>query len=61
MEIYINWTPVKFYNWTKWSEIKFWFFTFKKFRYIKGAIIRFCGIYFQIMESNATDKLINFG
>lgn len=35
-----------------------WFFMFKKYKNINGFICRICGVYFNIREKNATEKLI---
>jgi len=35
-----------------------WFYMFKKYSYIKGFIIRICGVYINVREDNATEKLI---
>lgn len=35
-----------------------WIWTYKPYTYVKGFIIRICGIYFNVTEENATEKLI---
>lgn len=37
---------------------KNWFFYFKKFKNIKGFVIRIMGFHFIIKEKNGTEKLI---
>ena len=35
-----------------------WFWYFKRYTYIKGFIIRICGIHINIREKNGTAKMI---
>ena len=37
---------------------KHWFFMFKRYTAVKGFIMRICGVYFNVRENNATEKLI---
>lgn len=43
---------------TKFYPHHTWFWTFKRYRYIKGFILRVFGVYVNVRESNAMDKLI---
>jgi len=58
MKIDVDWTSTKHYDWTKWSQVKFWLWYFRKYKYINGFVIRICGVYFNIRENNATEKLM---
>jgi len=35
-----------------------WFYMFKKYTNIKGFVIRICGVYINVRENNALEKLI---
>lgn len=37
---------------------KEWFFMFKRYTAVNGFIIRIFGVYFNVRENNATEKLI---
>ena len=58
MKIHIQQVSLKYYNSHKWNQVKYWFFYFRKFRFICGATIRIFGITCTITESNALLKLI---
>jgi hypothetical protein len=38
-----------------------WFWKFEKYKFVKGVKIRICGIYFNIRDKDALDKLIKIG
>lgn len=40
------------------NGLKQWFFYFRKYQNIRGFIMRICGVYFNIRENNATQKLV---
>jgi hypothetical protein len=42
----------------KYFPYRYWFFYFKKYSHVKGFIIRLVGIYINVREKNATEKLI---
>lgn len=42
----------------KFYPSRYWFFHFRKYRYVKGFNGRIFGIYFNVRENNATEKLI---
>lgn len=55
MEINVNYVSRKWYDST---NIGWWFWYFKPYKYIKGFNMRICGVHFNIREKNATAKLI---
>lgn len=55
MEINISYCSTKHYSK---NDIIHWVWMFKKYKNIKGFIFRFFGIYFNVRENNATEKLI---
>ncbi len=56
MKINISYTNPKYYPNIK--SLRYWLFYFKKYRYVKGFILRIFGVYFNIREKNASLKLI---
>jgi hypothetical protein len=55
MKININYCSTKFYDKTNIAQ---WMWMFKKYKNVKGFIMRIFGIYFNVRENNATEKLI---
>ncbi len=55
MKIDITYISTRHYDRT---NIHAWFFGFKRYKFVRGFIIRFCGIYINVREQNATQKLI---
>ncbi len=55
MKINVSFISTKHYDKT---NIHQWVWYIKKYKYIKGFIFRFFGIYFNVRENNATEKLI---
>lgn len=55
MKINIYFTSLKYYNL---NDVDQWFWYFKRYTYINGFIVRFCGIYINCREHDATEKLI---
>lgn len=55
MKINISYCSTKHYDRT---NINQWFWMFKKYTFVKGFIMRICGVYFNVREKNATEKLI---
>ena len=41
-----------------WKTIGQWFWMYKPYTYVDGFIIRICGVYFNVREHGATEKLI---
>ena len=37
-----------------------WFWMFRRYTYVRGFILRICGVYINVRERNATEKLIKF-
>ena len=58
MKININYCSIKNYNKTNITQ---WVWMFKRYKYVKGFIMRIFGVYINVRESNATDKLIAKG
>ena len=48
----------KYYNK---SNIIQWVWMFRKYKYVKGFVMRIFGVYINVRESNATEKLIEQG
>jgi len=46
------------HKWSDWSCFKAWVYTFRKYTFVKGIIIRVFGVYVNIREKNATEKII---
>lgn len=55
MKININYISIKHYDRT---NIMQWVWWFDKYKYIKGFKIRLFGVYINVRENNATEKLI---
>lgn len=55
MKINIDYCSIKNYNK---NNIIQWIWMFKKYKYIKGFIVRILGVYINIRENYATEKLI---
>lgn len=55
MKISISYISPKYYNI---NTINQWMWMFKKYNYVKGFIIRIFGVYINVRERNATEKLI---
>jgi hypothetical protein len=55
MKININYCSAKHYDET---NIMQWMWMFKRYKYVKGFIMRIFGVYINVRESNATEKLI---
>lgn len=55
MKINISYTSTKYFDRT---TIKGWVWTFKRYSYIKGFIMRICGVYFNVREKYASEKLM---
>lgn len=55
MKININYCSIKHYNKTNITQ---WMWMFKQYKYVNGFIVRIFGVYINIRESNATEKLI---
>lgn len=58
MDISISYNPTIYYNK---SNIIQWAYMFEKYTYIKGFKLRLLGIYINVREKNATEKLIKIG
>ena len=56
MKVNISYISIKHYDT---SNIMKWIWMFKPYKHVKGVIIRIFGIYINIRENNATQKLIN--
>ncbi len=41
-----------------WSTIGQWFSMYRSYTYVDGFIMRICGVYFNVREKGATEKLI---
>ncbi len=55
MKTSISFTPIKYYNW---KNIDQWIWHFHTYKSIKGFILRIFGIYINVRENDATEKLI---
>lgn len=55
MRIDISYTSRKYYNR---SNILQWVWTYKPYIFVEGFILRIFGVYINVREDNATDKLI---
>lgn len=55
MKIDISYISTKYYDRT---NIVQWMFMFKRYTAVRGFIMRVFGIYFNVRENNATEKLI---
>jgi len=55
MKININYCSTKHYDKTNITQ---WMWMFKRYKNVKGFICRIFGIYINVRENNATDKLI---
>ncbi len=55
MKISVSYTSTKYYDIT---NIMQWVWKFKRYRCVKGFIMRIFGIYINIRENNATEKII---
>jgi hypothetical protein len=56
MKIGISYISTKYYDRT---NIIQWVFFFKRYKFVKGFIFRFFGIYVNVREKYATEKLIS--
>jgi hypothetical protein len=57
MKVNVNYCSRKHYDWT---NIVQWVWMFKKKKYTKGFIMRIFGVYLNVREDNATQKLIEY-
>jgi len=55
MKINISYISTKHYDRT---NIMQWAWMFKKYKYVSGFIMRIFGVYINVREKNATEKLI---
>jgi hypothetical protein len=55
MKINISYISTKYYDRTNITQ---WMWMFKRYKNVKGFIMRIFGIYFNVRENNATEKLI---
>ena len=55
MKINISYCSTEHYNK---NNITQWICMFKRYTYVKGFIMRIFGLYINVRESNATEKLI---
>jgi hypothetical protein len=55
MKINVNYISIKHYDRTNITQ---WMWMFKRYTYVKGFTMRIFGIYINVRESNATEKLI---
>ena len=55
MKINISYCSLRYYNKT---NIIQWVWMFKRYKYVKGFIIRIFGIYLNVRENNSLQKLI---
>lgn len=55
MKINISYTSISHFNL---SSVHWWVFMFKRYTYINGFIIRIFGVYINVREKDATDKLL---
>ena len=58
MKINVSYMSTKYYNK---SNIIQWVWMFRKYKYVKGFVMRIFGVYINVRESNATEKLIEQG
>lgn len=56
MKIDIYFCSIKGYNI---NNIHQWIWMFRKYKFVKGFIIRIFGVYINVREKNATNKLIS--
>lgn len=56
MKITISYCSINHYNK---DNINQWMWMFRKYEYIKGFIVRILGVYINVRESHAKEKLIN--
>jgi len=57
MKVDINYISTKHFEIDK---LGWWAFYFKRYTYIRGFNLRVFGVHFNIRETNATEKLLNF-
>ena len=58
MIINISYISTRYYDRT---NIIQWIWMFKRYKYIKGFIMRIFGVYINVRENNAFNKLIEIG
>lgn len=56
MKVHISFTPTIHYDK---SNIMQWVFMFERYTYLKGFKLRILGLYINVVENNAQQKLIN--
>ncbi len=55
MKVNISYCSTKYYDRTNITQ---WMWMFKRHKYIKGFIMRIFGVYFNVRENNAFEKLL---
>lgn len=58
MKIDVKFISTKYYDRTNIGQ---WFWYFKPYTFVNGFIMRIFGVYFNVREDNATEKLIEIG
>jgi len=55
MKINVSYTSTKWYDRTNITQ---WMWMFKRYTHVRGFILRVFGVYINVRENNATEKLI---